>query len=61
MTEFVHELNLLEHIVAVRPILVQFKDHHLITCLVCDLKNKNNNSFRQQFLIKKKDGIFRED
>ena len=51
MTEFVHELNLLEHIVAVGPILVQFKDHHLMTRLVCDLKN-NNNIFKQQLLIK---------
>ena len=38
MTELVHKLNLLEHVIAVGPVLVQFQDHYFVTCLVSDLK-----------------------
>ena len=55
MTELVHKLNLLEHVIAVRPVLVQFQDHHFVTCLVSDLKVKvkiwiNRKLFQIEFI-----------
>ena len=55
MTELVHKLNLLEHVIAVGPVLVQFQDHHFVTCLVSDLKIKvriwiNRKLFQIEFI-----------
>ena len=41
MTEFVHQLDLLEHVIPIGPVLVQFQDHHFVTRFMCDLQNKN--------------------
>ena len=38
MAELVHELDLLEHVVPVGPLLVQLQDHHLARSLVGHLK-----------------------
>ena len=38
MVEYVHELDLLEHVVAVRTLLVHFQHHHLARVLVDNLE-----------------------
>ena len=40
MTELVHKLDLLEHVIAVGTMLVQFQDHDFVTRLVSDLQVK---------------------
>ena len=37
MTEFVHELDLLEHVITVGSVLVQLEHHHPIRGFVSDL------------------------
>ena len=49
MAEFVHQLNLLEHIISIGPVLVQFQDHNFVTRFMCDLQNKRRNSFKTSF------------
>jgi len=39
MAEFVHQLNLLEHIIPIGPVLVQFQDHNFVTRFMCDLED----------------------
>lgn len=40
VTEFVHQLDLLEHVRSVGRKLVHFQDHHLTSYFVGDLENK---------------------
>ena len=50
MTELVHKLNLLEHVIAVGPVLVQFQDHHFMTRLVSDLEITRKCTIKSQTL-----------
>lgn len=47
MIEFVHELNLLEHVVTVGPVLVQLENHDFVTDLVSDLQKYEKNVRRR--------------